>query len=462
MKDLTSGSIHKNFLAFSIPIILSSILSTTLGMVDTAVAGLFLGTRGLAALGATVSFFTLLESFFFGLAYGVSVAVANSFGAKQYSRLRSIFLSNLLLTVVSVSLLSALAIPLWRPIFSFMNIDPAITEDARIYYFALCIYVIFTLVNHYCTMCSHAIGETSFPLVISLSCSVMNIVGNLLSVTVLDIGIFGLGLSTVISTAFGTLLHMLRFHRHFKKMGTHREPYRFRWEHVTSLFSYSIPNILQQSSIYVINFLTAPIYNGLGYVAVAVLSIRNRLQSVLTTVYYASARTAGNFTAQCVGAKKYHKIRPAIGVAMLQACCFFVPIMLLMWLFPEAVGSLFIDESAEVEVARYLHIYIRQFLPFLLMHMVCAVFHSIFRGIKSNRHLIVSTAISGVVNLLACLILAPICGLIGIFISSTLSWLIECVYILVVYLSGLWIPKPIRSEIIRAKKRTSDETEKTA
>ena len=87
MKDLTTGNIHKNFIAVTIPIILSSILSTTFSMVDTSIAGLFLGAKGLAALGATASFFGLIESVFYGLTYGVSVVVAKTFGAKQYSEL---------------------------------------------------------------------------------------------------------------------------------------------------------------------------------------------------------------------------------------------------------------------------------------------------------------------------------------------------------------------------------------
>lgn len=66
MKDLTSGNIYKAFFLFSIPLILSSILSQAFGIIDTSIAGLFLGSKGLAALGASSSAIVVVEAFFWG------------------------------------------------------------------------------------------------------------------------------------------------------------------------------------------------------------------------------------------------------------------------------------------------------------------------------------------------------------------------------------------------------------
>jgi Na+-driven multidrug efflux pump len=283
--------------------------------------------------------------------------------------------------------------------------------------------------------------------------------GNFLTVAVFDLGVLGLGVSTPVSTFLCSVLNLARFQYYFKKMGVHREPYRFRFEHVTSLFSYSLPNMFQQSAMFLISFLTAPIYNGLGYTAVAVLSITSRIQSLLTTLYYAMARTLGNFAAQCIGAKKYYKIRPAIGVAMLQSCFFFVPLLILMWLFPNHVCSIFVDQATEMSVTEYLLIYIRRFLPLVFLNMVCAVFHSTFRGIKANHHLIISTATSGVVNLVVCYLITPIYGIVGVFIGSTSSWLIECIYIAVIYFTGFWVPKSIRQQVLASPGDSSIEEE---
>ena len=314
------------------------------------------------------------------------------------------------------------------------------------------------LVNDYLTSCSNSIGETAFPLYASVVGSLLNVGGNLLAVTVLKLGVLGLGLATLLSSSVVSVLLLLRFRTYFKKMGVAKERYRFRWEHITSLLSYSLPNIFQQSSMYVAGLLMSPSRNGLGYTVTAAFSIVSRIQAVHSTIYYASARTAGNYVAQCLGAKKYHKIRSAIGVAMIQACLFFVPILAAMCLFPHLVCRLFIDEAAEPSVTGYVLLYIRRFLPFVLFNMVCAVFHSVFRGMKANHHLIISTCISAAANLTLSFFLAPIYGITGLYIASAASWILECVYIFIVYVSGLWTPKEIRKKVLRSHKHIRRES----
>lgn len=458
MKDLTAGSIHKTFFLISIPIILSSLLNSAFGMIDTSIAGLFLGAKGLAALGATTSFFFLGNSIFYGLTYGVSTSVAKMFGAHQYERLRSVFYSNLLLIVGATVLIALGFIPLWRPIFSFLNVDPLITDDARDYFFCLCLIMLPNMVQHYCTFCSNSLGETKFPLYVSIFGSLLNIGGNLLSVAVLDLGVLGLGLASLFSSCVSSLLLLWHFCRYFKKIGASKHPYRFRWKHITSLLSYSLPNMFQQSAMYVAALFLAPITNGLGYTAVAALSIINRIENLHSQIYYASARTAGNYVAQCVGAKKYEKIRPALGVAFLQAFLFFLPILIAVWCFPQVVCRLFIDEAAEPAVTSYVTLYIRRFLPFIVLNVVCGVFHSVFRGIKSNRHMIISTCLSAFSKVLIAYPLAARYGLIGYIISGLAAWALECCYIGVIFFTGLWVPKSIRKNVLTSKKRDTSES----
>lgn len=461
MKDLTSGNIHKNFFLFTIPVVLSSLLSVAAGIIDTSIAGLFLGSRGLAATGATTSFFLLFEAIFFGISYGVTTATAKLFGAKQYSRLKSVFYSNALLIVGATSCLAILFIPLWRPVFSFLNVDPLITSEAHQYYICLCLYLVPAMVNHYCNLIFNSIGESKIPLYITVLISILNIFGNLASVTVLNLGVLGLGLSTVISSSIGSVLFLKHFHSCCKKMNVSKERYRFRWEHITSLLSYSIPNIIQQSAMYFIGLLVSPLINGLGYIAIAVNSITGRLHSINSNIYYASARTAANYISQCVGAKKYRKIRSSLGVAMLQACIFFVPIVIFMWCFPSLICHIFVDSEAEASVTYYVTVYLRYYLPFVVLNMVCGVFHSVFRAIKSNAHLIVSTGLSSVAKLVACYFFIPVYGIPGIFLSTVVSWCIELLYIGVVFFSGLWVPKSIRKEVLHPKKEPEEEKDRT-
>ena len=458
MKDLTQGNIHKSFLLYSIPVIITSVLTSAFGIIDTSIAGYFLGAKGLAAIGATGSFICILQSMFWGFNMGIATYVARLFAAKEYRALKRILSTNLLVITALVALLAIPALIFQDPLLSFMKVDPLIREDARIYYIILCIYMIFACANHLLSVSINAMGNTTFPLFLSILSAVLNVGGNLLSVTVLDLGILGIGLSTLFSTMISVIGYLIRFQLYFKKMGVAQIRFRPRWIHFTALLSYTLPNGFQQLSMYLAGFLIAPVRNGLGYVAVATSSITGQIANIHTTVYYASTRAGGNYISQCIGAKKYHKIKPAVGVALSQGFLFFLPILICVMLFPEWICGLFLDTEKEPEVLKYAIIYIRYFLPFLGLQLITAAFHSALRGVKSVKHLFVGSMLCSFVQLGASYLLIKPFGILGLFAATVVGYAAECIYVLVLYFTGYWLPKDLRP-LVHHKKAASSKGE---
>ena len=87
-EKLTEGNIWKNFILFAIPLILSGLLSTAYTMIDTMIAGYYLGEAGLAATGATSSMLTFVSSLFWGYMVGFGMYIARLFGEGAYERIR--------------------------------------------------------------------------------------------------------------------------------------------------------------------------------------------------------------------------------------------------------------------------------------------------------------------------------------------------------------------------------------
>ncbi len=63
-QDLTSGSIGRKLIMFSIPMILGNLLQQVYNIADTLIVGKVLGTEALAAVGAAYAFMTFLTSDF--------------------------------------------------------------------------------------------------------------------------------------------------------------------------------------------------------------------------------------------------------------------------------------------------------------------------------------------------------------------------------------------------------------
>ncbi|MBR2353884.1 MAG: polysaccharide biosynthesis C-terminal domain-containing protein [Clostridia bacterium] len=454
MRDLTQGSIHKNFLIFSIPIIISSVLSSAFGVINTSIAGLFLGAKGIAATSASSAYFQIIYSVFFGFAYGMAVYVGNLFGAKEYERLKKIMMSTFYLVIAASLLIGEISVFLWRPVFAFLKIEDSIRDDSLSYYYLMCIHLVLAMLNHFFVMASNAIGETRFPLYMSVLCSSLTIGGNFLAVGIFDFGVLGIGVSNILAYLTVVLLYAVRFHFYFKNMGVHKLRVFPHKRYFTALLPYSIPNMIQQMSMYLGILLMAPVRNGLGYAVMASVSITSQIAGICTNIYYASARTSSNYIAQCVGARKYENIRKAVGVAFVQGCFFFLPILLLMWLFPDTVCGMFIDRTADPETWDYAKLYIRVFLPFIVCNMVCGIFHSVFRGIKANKHLIIAASVCTAAQVLVSYIFTPLFGIYGLFAGTVSGWACEAVYVLIIYFSGHWVPKNIRLRVLASKKRT--------
>ena len=105
MKDLTQGNMYKNFFLFSIPIVLSSLLSSAFATINSSIAGLYLGAEGLAATSAAIPLLDIIDALFFGHAYGLSVYAANLFGSKNYEKLKRTVYANVFLTLAAAAVL---------------------------------------------------------------------------------------------------------------------------------------------------------------------------------------------------------------------------------------------------------------------------------------------------------------------------------------------------------------------
>ncbi len=461
MRDLTQGSVHKNFLIFSIPIIISSVLSSAFGVINTSIAGLFLGAKGLAATSAPSAYFSIIYSVFFGFAYGMAVYMGNLFGAKEYERLKKIMVTTFCFTIAATLLIGGISLFLWRPVFAFLNIEDAILEDSLTYYRMMCMHMCLAMVNHFFITACNAIGETRYPLILSILSSALTIGGNYLAVGVFDFGVFGIGMSNIFAGLVVALLYAIRFRGYFKEMGVHKIRVVPRLRYFTVLLPYSIPNIIQQGSMYLAFLLMSPVRNGLGYAVMAASSIASQIGGMCQTVYYASAKTSANYIAQCVGAKKYGNIRKAVGVAFIQGCLFFLPVLVFMLLFPDVICGLFIDQAADPQTWEYAKLYIRYVLPFIVCNMTCGIFHSVFRGIKANKHLVIASTVCTVAQVIVAYAATPAFGILGLYASTVAGWFCEAVYVLIIYFSGHWVPKSIRLRVLASGKQKRPLSQKT-
>ena len=84
--DLTTGSVLKNVVRFSLPYLLSYFLQTLYGMADLFIIGQFNSVDSTTAVSIGSQVMHMLTVMIVGLAMGTTVSIAQSVGAKDHAR----------------------------------------------------------------------------------------------------------------------------------------------------------------------------------------------------------------------------------------------------------------------------------------------------------------------------------------------------------------------------------------
>lgn len=124
-KSMTSGKPVKLILLFALPLIVGNIFQQFYSMADTVIVGRTIGVNALAAVGCTgsVSFFIL--GFVMGFTSGLSILIAQRFGAGDEEGIRCSFAAGIMLSVALTIVRTFLAVALVQPS------DGAVTDAGR-------------------------------------------------------------------------------------------------------------------------------------------------------------------------------------------------------------------------------------------------------------------------------------------------------------------------------------------
>ena len=438
MKDLTRGNIYKTFILFAIPLVLSGVLSQCYNLIDTVIAGKFLGDNGLAAIGCTAAFISFSSSIFWGYAAGASIHIAALFGAQKYKDIKTAVYHNLgTLTVCSIAFgLLVVLCDDW--ILNFLQVDPSIYADAKLY---LDIYIIgffLLLLSNNFVHILNAFGLSSYPFYMSLLSAVFNIAGNILSVAVLKMGVLGIALSTLIAALVVDLCYLYKLKTCFKEMNVLNHKVTFDFEIIKKTSVIALPCSAQQLIMYIAGLVIAPMINGISSSASAAYTVVQQLYNFCATIYQNSSKTLSNYTAQCIGANKTEQLKKGVRVGTIQGIAFAsVPVLICM-IFAKQVCAVFFPADYSGDGLTYAILFAQIYLPFIAFNVINNLFHSFYRGTTSMKLLVLLTATGAVARIVFSMIFIPLFGMQGMYIGWVLSWVTESVLAIASFVSGIW------------------------
>ena len=132
--QMTEGSLYKNILLFSVPLIFSQLLQVLFNMADVAVVGKFSSATALGSVGSTSTLVTLFTGFLIGLSNGVNVRVAQYLGARQVEDTRNCVHTALILCTLSGVVIAVLCFFLAAPMLELLKTKDDLLPGAVLYF----------------------------------------------------------------------------------------------------------------------------------------------------------------------------------------------------------------------------------------------------------------------------------------------------------------------------------------
>ena len=366
-REMTSGSPLKLILSFAVPLLLGMLFQQFYSMVDTIIVGKSLGVDQLAGVGSTGAINFMIIGFCNGVCSGFAIPIAQSFGAKQYDRMRhyvamSIYLSIAFALVMTIGFSIAN-----EPILRMMNysdeIMPAVKGYMGIIYMGLLVTVAYDALSAFL----RALGDSRSPLYFLMISAAINVVLDIVFIVVIGMGVEGCAYATVIAQAVSAFLCFIYICKKFPILRLKKEDFRISFKSFGKLLGLGIPMALQFSITAIGTIIVQGAINIYGENCMAGFSAAGKLQNIFMTVFVAFGATIATYVGQNRGAGKMERVKQGVRCTQYMIWAWSIIDMIAMFFFGKYMTYLFISPS-ETEVINvavtYFHT-VLWFYPFL-------------------------------------------------------------------------------------------------
>ncbi len=381
--DLTQGSIVKNLLRLSLPIMLANFIHTFYNLIDAFWLGK-LGEGAKAAVSVTgIAFplvFTLVS---FGAGFGVAATalVARFTGAGQPDRARKTVGQLILIVVVFVAVFLIVGLTFMDQIMTFLHVPAEIFDMAGQYIRIIVIGMAAMMVFMGYQSVAHGLGDTISPMIISIVSVGLNVV--LDPLMIFGVGFFprmevaGAAWATLISRVVGAVVAILFFMRRNREMIPERSDFVPDKVMLKNIFKIAIPASIGQSVTSFGFLILQGFVNTFGTTVISTFAIGNRMTGIFMMPAMGISNALSSVIGQNLGADNIKRAEESLKKA-------FILIMVIMgigsgciFLFGAQLTRFFID-SPDVVAIGVRMFRVTSFASFIFGGMF--VFMGVFNG----------------------------------------------------------------------------------
>lgn len=442
VSDMTVGSPLRQITKFALPLILGYILQQMYLVIDAAIVGRWIGVGALAAVGASSSIMFLVMGFCNGACAGFAIPVAQSFGAKDYSKMRLYVANAVRISAVMATVVTLLSLMFCRRILQMVNTPTDIFHDAYIFLMLQFATIPLTFGFNLFSGQIRALGNSRQPFYFLITSAVVNVLLDVVLILGCGLGVAGAGIATWLSQALSVILCLWYIRKHMQLLIPKGDERRFDNKRTSILLNNGVPMGLQFSITGIGIIMLQSANNALGTTCVAAFTASMRIKYLFTCVFENIGVAMATYCGQNLGARRMDRVTKGVKDAITLMLIYFVFTFAIIYPFADWMMRLFVD-SGEAEVvgraAQFMRI-ANYFYPAL--GLLTILRYSI-QGLGFSN----LSMLSGVMEMIArcgvSLWLVPALAWTGVCLGAPVAWCMADLFLIPAF---LWVQQRLKKQ----------------
>ena len=428
MQNMTSGNPIKLILKFSLPLLISNIFQQLYSISDIILVGRLVGVEALAAVGAATPLFFFLVVVSLGFTGGLTIITAQSFGAKNYSRMRKSVATATVLSLTFTLLFDLCMYFSLDALLRVTNVPDEIYSDCRSFLLVICGGVFFIVMFNLLSGFMRALGDSKTPLYFLIFTVFVNIFLNVIFIYYGKMGVAGSALGTVTAMFISVICCLIYINKKFTILKPKAQDWRLTYNFCKEHLIIALPMAINFSIVALSITIVQAICNTFGFVTIAAMSAAFRVEQLATQPMLSIGVAMATYVAQNYGAGKVSRIRHGVRECSLISILMSVVLALFVFFCGRQIMAVFVeaeDISQEVfeEIISLARTYMNISILFYFALGQIFIFRNTCQGMGNSIISMISSFIELLIRCFVALYLAEKFGFIGFCFAGPAAWL---------------------------------------
>ncbi len=344
---MTKGSISKQIISYAIPVFIGYLFQQLYNTMDALIVGNFLGENALAAVTGVGSLIYLFVGFFMGFATGASVIIANAIGARNEEKTRSAVKTTATLGIILGLIMSISGFVLTDQMLVWVGTPSSVFDLSSQYLKIYFVGGFFLVLYNMLVGIIRAGGDAKHPLYYLVISSVVNVILDIIFITIFKMGVAGAAYATIISEAISMILCMVQLHLEESILHVSWVDLGLDLENLKQICIYGLPTGLQGCVIDFANVMIQSYINSFGAAAIAGIGAYSKVEGFVFLPETSFSMALTTFVSQNQGAKQYERSRKGILFGLAVALIMIETLGVFIFAFAPFLISLF-NQNPEV------------------------------------------------------------------------------------------------------------------